>query len=181
MSYFRPEIEQMAGYTPGEQPQGGKFIKLNTNENPYPASPAVGRAISAVLQSGLARYPDSMATAFRRRAGEVLGVAPDWILCGNGSDDILTILTRSLVGSGECLRLASPSYILYKTLAQLQGARSEEIPFNSSMRRREIRASGWTAFCLIRTMRSVPPAMYRDFPCRPSINANASFKRSGRW
>ncbi len=37
MSYFRPEIEQMAGYTPGEQPQGGKFIKLNTNENPYPA------------------------------------------------------------------------------------------------------------------------------------------------
>lgn len=131
MSYFRPEIEQMAGYMPGEQPQGGKFIKLNTNENPYPASPAVGRAISAVLERGLAKYPDPMATAFRRRAGEVLGVDPEWILCGNGSDDILTILTRALVGSGQCLRLAYPSYILYKTLAQLQGARAEEVRFES--------------------------------------------------
>jgi histidinol-phosphate aminotransferase len=131
MSYFRPEIEQMAGYVPGEQPQGGKFIKLNTNENPYPASPAVNRAIASVLQRGLAKYPDPMGAAFRRRAGEVLGVDPDWILCGNGSDDILTIITRALVGSGECLRLAYPSYILYKTLAQLQGARAEEIRFNA--------------------------------------------------
>jgi histidinol-phosphate aminotransferase len=129
MAYFRPEIEQMSGYVPGEQPQGGKVIKLNTNENPYPASPAVARAISAVLERGLARYPDPTGAAFRRRAGEVLGVDPDWILCGNGSDDILTILTRALVGSGECLRLAYPSYILYKTLAQLQGARAEEVRF----------------------------------------------------
>ena len=73
MTYFRPEIEQMDGYTPGEQPQAGKFIKLNTNENPYPASPAVGRAIAAVVERGLGRYPDPMATAFRRRAAEVLG------------------------------------------------------------------------------------------------------------
>ena len=130
MSYFRPEIERMAGYVPGEQPQGGKFIKLNTNENPYPASPSVSRAIAAVLERGLAKYPDPTGTAFRRRAGDVLGVDPDWILCGNGSDDILTILTRALVGSGECLRLPYPSYILYKTLAQLQGARAEEVRFN---------------------------------------------------
>ena len=130
MSYFRPEIEQMAGYVPGEQPQGGKFIKLNTNENPYPPSPAVSRAIQSVLERGLARYPDPLASAFRRRAGEVLGVDPDWILCGNGSDDILTIVTRALVGQGEGLRLPYPSYILYKTLAQLQGAEAEEIHFD---------------------------------------------------
>lgn len=129
MPYFRSEIEQMAGYVPGEQPQGGKFIKLNTNENPYPASAAVGRAIRAVLDQGLARYPDPLATAFRRRAGEVLNVDPDWILCGNGSDDILTIVTRALVGPGQRLRLAYPSYILYKTLAQLQGAQAEEVRF----------------------------------------------------
>jgi len=130
MSYFRPEIEQMQGYVPGEQPQGGKFIKLNTNENPYPASPAVRSAIQAVLERGLARYPDPLASGFRRRAGEVLGVDPDWILCGNGSDDILTIVTRALVGQGECLRLPYPSYILYKTLAQLQGAVAEEVHFD---------------------------------------------------
>jgi len=131
MSYFRPEIEQMAGYVPGEQPQGGKFIKLNTNENPYPASAAVGRAITASIERGLAKYPDPLATGFRRRAGEVLGVDPACILCGNGSDDILTIVTRALVGAGQCLRLPYPSYILYRTLAQLQGARSEEIRFQS--------------------------------------------------
>jgi histidinol-phosphate aminotransferase len=131
MSYFRPEIEQMAGYVPGEQPQGGKFVKLNTNENPYPPSPAVARAIAAVVERGLAKYPDPMATAFRRRAGEVLGVDPDWILCGNGSDDILTILTRTFVGQGERLRLPYPSYILYKTLAQLQGATAEEVRFEA--------------------------------------------------
>jgi histidinol-phosphate aminotransferase len=129
MSYFRPEIEAMHGYTPGEQPQGGKFIKLNTNENPYPASPAVARAISAVLEKGLSRYPDPMATGFRRRAGEILGIDPDWILCGNGSDDLLTIVTRAFIGQGQCLRLPYPSYILYRTLAQLQGARGEEIQF----------------------------------------------------
>ena len=123
MTYFRPEIDAMQGYTPGEQPQAGKFIKLNTNENPYPASPAVARAIPAVLERGLARYPDPMAEAFRRRAAEVLGVDPDWILCGNGSDDILTIVTRAFVGQGELLRLPYPSYILYKTLAQIAGRR----------------------------------------------------------
>jgi histidinol-phosphate aminotransferase len=120
----------MAGYAPGEQPQGGKAIKLNTNENPYPASPAVARAVEAVLRTGLARYPDPMAGAFRTRAAEVLGVEPDWILCGNGSDDILTIVTRAFVGRGERLRLPYPSYVLYRTLAEIQGAVVEEIRFN---------------------------------------------------
>jgi len=115
---------------PGEQPQDGEFIKLNTNENPYPASPAVGRAIAATV-GRLRKYPDATSTPFRRRAGELLGVDPDWILCGNGSDDILTIITRALVGRSELLRLPCPSYILYKSLAELQGARSEEILFNA--------------------------------------------------
>jgi len=131
MSYVRPEILRVQGYVPGEQPQAGKFIKLNTNENPYQASPAVGRAIAVALEHGLSRYPDPMASAFRRRAAEVLGVEPDCILCGNGSDDILTIVTRAFVGQGDCLRLPYPSYILYKTLAELQGARAEEVRFSA--------------------------------------------------
>ena len=129
MNYFRPEIAALAGYTPGEQPQAGKFIKLNTNENPYPASPRVARAIQQAAEAGLMRYPDPMCTSFRHRTAEVLGVEPDWILCGNGSDDILTITTRAFVGVGQRLRLPTPSYVLYKTLAQIQGAESEEVPF----------------------------------------------------
>jgi len=129
MTYFRPEIDAMAGYVPGEQPREGGFIKLNTNENPYPPSLAVRRAIEETLRRGLEKYPDPMAEAFRRRAAEVFGLEPDWILCGNGSDDILTIATRAFVGRGQLLRLPYPSYVLYATLAQIQGARSEEIRF----------------------------------------------------
>lgn len=129
MSYFRPEILAMAGYVPGEQPQAGKFIKLNTNENPYPCSPKVAQAIQGAI-GNLVRYPDPMANAFRTTAAELYGLpSKDWILCGNGSDDILTILTRAFVGRHDLLRLPYPSYILYKSLAELQGARAEEIPF----------------------------------------------------
>ena len=61
MTYFRPEIEACKATCPASSRRRGKFIKLNTNENPYPASPAVGRAIAAVLERGLQRYPDPLA------------------------------------------------------------------------------------------------------------------------
>lgn len=126
--YLRPEIVGMAPYKPGEQPGAAKVIKLNTNENPYPPSPKVREAIVQATER-LERYPDPLATTFRMVTADVLGVTPDHILCGNGSDDILTILTRAFVGPGEKLRLPFPSYILYRTLAQIQGACFEEIRF----------------------------------------------------
>jgi histidinol-phosphate aminotransferase len=126
----RPDIAAIAGYVPGEQPQGGDWIKLNTNENPYPPSPAVAGAIAAAAAGRtLAKYPDPLATAFRKRAAEVLGVDPDWIICGNGSDDLLTILVRTFVGAGEWLRMPYPSYILYRTLAGIQGASCDEVHY----------------------------------------------------
>ncbi len=126
--YVRPEILSTPGYVPGEQPQEQGFIKLNTNENPYPPSP---RVVEAILQAAkrLRLYPDPMANAFRRVAARVLGVEPQWILCGNGSDDILTIVTRTFVGQGQWVRYPHPSYVLYRTLAQIQGAYFEEVSF----------------------------------------------------
>ena len=125
MSYFRPEIDAMARLRAGRAAAGGQVHQAqHERESVSRRRRRCARAIAAVLERGLARYPDPMADAFRRRAGEVLGVEPDWILCGNGSDDILTIVTRAFVGQGEWLRLPYPSYILYKTLAQLQGAES---------------------------------------------------------
>ena len=130
-SLVRPDIAALAGYVPGEQPQGGKWIKLNTNENPHAPSPAVARAIAATAAGRtLAKYPDPLATVFRMRAAEVLGVAPDWILCGNGSDDLLTILVRTFVGAGECLRVPTPSYILYRTLAEIQATVYDAFPYD---------------------------------------------------
>lgn len=129
---IRENIASMPGYVPGEQPQSGTFIKLNTNECPYAPSSKIADACLAVIQKGLNRYPDPMANSFRRAASEVFGVPSEYILAGNGSDDILTILTRTFVGENETLRLPYPSYILYKSLAQLQNACSEEIPFDAN-------------------------------------------------
>jgi histidinol-phosphate aminotransferase len=127
---LRPALSQMLPYTPGEQPPPGKFIKLNTNENPYPPPPAVVTAIQEAASGPLNRYPDPTASVFRRAAAEVLGMpGPDWILAGNGSDEILTILVRGFVAEGQTLRLPYPSYILYRTLADIQGARWEQVPF----------------------------------------------------
>ncbi len=127
--HFRPELVHIKGYVPGEQPLGDEAVKLNTNENPYRASESVFDAIRKVAEIGLSRYPDPFATSFRKAAGRLYDIDPDWILCGNGSDDLLTILTRTFVGTGELLRLPYPSYILYKTLAELQGAAAETVPF----------------------------------------------------
>jgi len=129
MTFVRDNISRLAGYVPGEQPQSGKFIKLNTNENPYPPSGKVVEAIQVAAEK-LVRYPDPVSTAFRFAAGEALNVDPDWIVSGNGSDDILTILTRSFVGQGDLIRLPNPSYILYRTLAEIQGADYEEVDFH---------------------------------------------------
>ncbi|WP_390895648.1 histidinol-phosphate transaminase [Stieleria tagensis] len=127
---LRPALSRMLPYTPGEQPPPGKFIKLNTNENPYPPPPTVVSAIQDAATGPLNRYPDPTATSFRRAAANVLGLpGPDWILAGNGSDEILTILVRGFVGEGQKLRLPFPSYILYRTLADIQGANWEQIPF----------------------------------------------------
>jgi histidinol-phosphate aminotransferase len=127
---LRASITAMAGYTPGEQPREGEILKLNTNESPFPPSPRVFEAIrEALTANALRKYPDPMGTAFRQTAGRVLGVDPDGIVIGNGSDDILTIVTRAFVPEGGLVVSPTPSYLLYRTLAELQGARFAGVPF----------------------------------------------------
>jgi histidinol-phosphate aminotransferase len=121
----------MTGYVPGEQPREGGFIKLNTNENPYPPSPRVAEAIRAAFDGRLRLYPDPLATAFRQAVARRHGVRPEMVLAGNGSDDLLTIVTRALAGPGDPVVYPSPSYILYRTLIELQDARPIEVPFES--------------------------------------------------
>lgn len=129
---LRPCIRDMAAYTPGEQPREGTIIKLNTNENPYPPSPRVFEALrAAVTGDQLRKYPDPSGTHFRQTVGRVLGVDPDGILIGNGSDDVLTILTRAFVPECGLVMSPTPSYLLYHTLASLQGARFMTVPFTA--------------------------------------------------
>ena len=125
-------MKKLHAYVPGEQPKIKGLIKLNTNENPYPPSPRVQAAIEEYLSAGwLRKYPDPLGTTFRQTAAQVLGVDPDGILIGNGSDDILTIVTRAFVPEGGLVVSPTPSYLLYKTLADIQGARFQTVPFTS--------------------------------------------------
>ncbi len=122
-SVFRPAIDRMGGYTPGEQPQDGGWIKLNTNENPYPPSPRVVDAIRRAAEGRLNVYPDPHATGFRKVAARLFNVDPDWILPANGSDENLTIITRAFCDADQTIAYPYPSYVLYESLAQIQGSK----------------------------------------------------------
>jgi histidinol-phosphate aminotransferase len=130
MSLFRTDVQRIEGYTPGEQPQEAGWVKLNTNENPYPASPRVVAAIEQAARGRLNIYPDPLARRFCAAAAELLGLDPDCILPANGSDENLTILLRSFADPGDRVAYPYPSYVLYETLADLQGARHERLLLN---------------------------------------------------
>jgi histidinol-phosphate aminotransferase len=131
MSYFRKNIQRMAAYVPGEQPApGSKVIKLNTNENPYPPSPKAIRALRTLDADFLRRYPHPYALEFRQAAAEALGVKPEWVIAGNGSDDLLAMIVLACAEKGRKVVYPMPTYVLYRTLAEMQDARCVEVPFD---------------------------------------------------
>ena len=129
MSYrFRNNIAALEGYVPGEQPQDGGFVKLNTNENPYPPSPRVLAALRKGADRSLRLYPEPMSAAVRSLAASTYGVAPENILVGNGSDELLSIVMRCFVGAGDRVCYPEPTYTLYDTLVAIQeGAKVNEL------------------------------------------------------
>ena len=121
-NYARKNIQAIAGYTPGEQLTGRRIIKLNTNENPYPPSPKVGEALRGFSWESLRLYPEPTALPLREAAADLFGIPKEYIICGNGSDDLLTIALRTFVNDGDAFAFPEPSYSLYPVLADLQGA-----------------------------------------------------------
>jgi histidinol-phosphate aminotransferase len=117
---FRKNIAALAGYVPGEQPQDGGYIKLNTNENPYPPSPRVVAALKKASDRSLRLYPEPMSREIRELAAAIYGLAPGSVLVGNGSDEVLSILVRAFVGPGDRVLYPEPTYTLYDTLVAIQ-------------------------------------------------------------
>lgn len=124
----------MQGYTPGEQPRDKRYVKLNTNENPYPPSPRVAQAVLQAVGADLRLYPDPVGTELRRIAASLYGVAPEQILVGNGSDDILAMLMRACVGPGDKVAYPVPTYSLYDTLVQMHDGVAVRLPFTPDFR-----------------------------------------------
>jgi histidinol-phosphate aminotransferase len=128
-TFIRPAIRELAGYVPGEQPQDPGYIKLNTNENPYPPSPRVLDAVRGAAAEELRLYPDPMADRLRDAAARLYGLGRDYVLAGNGSDDLLAIVVRACVATGDRVVYPVPTYSLYDTLVAIGGGCAVHVPF----------------------------------------------------
>lgn len=120
--WFRVNVNALSGYTPGFQPADREAIKINTNENPYGPSPGVVRALAALDDVGFRRYPSIMADPVRQAASHLHGVGADWVLVGNGGDELLALLVRACCGPGRPVAYPVPTYSLYDTLAAIADA-----------------------------------------------------------
>jgi histidinol-phosphate aminotransferase len=126
---FRSNITAIQGYVPGEQPREGDFIKLNTNENPYPPSPRVLSALRKAADRSLRLYPEPLSDSLRAVAASTYGVSPQNVLVGNGSDELLSILMRCFVGAHDRVFYPEPTYSLYDTLITIQEGLKVAIPY----------------------------------------------------
>ncbi|PWG62422.1 histidinol-phosphate transaminase [Sediminicurvatus halobius] len=127
MSYERPNIQRMTGYTPGEQPRARDVVKLNTNENPYPPAAAVMDALRALDGEALRRYPSPTAATFRERAAALHGLTPEHVVATNGGDELLRLAITTFVEPGRPIGMAEPSYSLYPVLAAVHGSPVERV------------------------------------------------------
>ena len=88
-TFFSPLLADLAPYVPGEQPQDRAYVKLNTNESPYPPPPGVAWALGGREVEDLRLYPDPAAKALKAALARQYGVGEDQVFVGNGSDEVL--------------------------------------------------------------------------------------------
>ena len=135
---LRDNIAEMAGYVPGYQPADeSAYIKLNTNENPYPPSPQVVRAILEELGkdgASLRKYPSASSWELRVAVAKLYDVDPRWVIMANGSDEVLNNLIRAFAGEGDEIGFVHPSYSYYATLAEIQGAKVRTFGLTDDLR-----------------------------------------------
>ncbi|MBN1515778.1 histidinol-phosphate transaminase [Candidatus Sumerlaeota bacterium] len=121
---INPHLEQLEPYVPGEQPKGRKFIKLNTNEFPYPPSPRVIEMLRALPDDKARKYPDPVCGELRAAIGERFGFAPEQIIAGNGSDELLRMICHAFAQAGDTIGMLNPTYSLYPVLGAMYGLKS---------------------------------------------------------
>ena len=118
MSKFEENIRKVIPYVPGEQPQN-KVIKLNTNENPYPPSPAVEQVLKEIDTSDFRLYPDPSCSMLVKSLADFYGVGEDQIFVGVGSDDVLAMCFLTFFNSSKPILFPDITYSFYKVWAQL--------------------------------------------------------------
>ncbi len=128
--FFNSGFQDIVPYVPGEQPRDKKYIKLNTNESPFPPSPLVAKAINTAQIEDLRLYSDPTAQAFLTALAENFGVSQNNVIAGNGSDELLAFCFQAFCQKGAAF--PDVTYGFYKVFAKLYGVSYQEIPLEES-------------------------------------------------
>jgi len=154
-----PHVAKLHAYTPGLQPTGPGWVKLNTNECPYPPSPRVAEALRREIRedgASLRLYPNPKSSSLRATVAKLHGLREESVVIGNGSDDILNLLVRAFCTSDAAVGFTFPSYSLYPVLVEIQDGRSEVIEFDRSMKLPLDRIAASTARAFFLTSPNAP-------------------------
>ncbi len=128
--FLTPYLEKLAPYTPGEQPQTGSFVKLNTNESPFPPSPEVIKSLSGKSDT-MRLYPDPDCRELTKAVASAVGLSPSQVVMGNGSDEILAFIFQALCPKGAAF--PDITYGFYKVWAGLYGIKTKVLPLKSGL------------------------------------------------
>ena len=127
-TFLSPEALRLKPYTPGEQPRDQQYIKLNTNESPFPPSPKVLEVVDTAQVGMLNLYSDPTCKVLEDAIAAFYGVEPENVMSGNGSDEVLAFAFRAFAGEGKPIAYADITYGCYKTWAALFGLESKVVP-----------------------------------------------------
>lgn len=132
--FWSPIVHELTPYVPGEQPQIDGLVKLNTNENPYPPSPAALAAICEAADERLRLYPDPESTALRAKLAAMHGLDPAQVFVGNGSDEVLAFIFQALLRHERPLLYPDITYSFYPVYCALYGIAHETVPLDEALR-----------------------------------------------
>lgn len=127
-AFISEEAARLAPYTPGEQPRGQQYIKLNTNESPFPPSERVIEAVSREQVQSLNLYSDPTCKKLHEVLAVRYGVQPENVISGNGSDEMLAFAFRAFCGTGKPVAYADITYGFYEAQTALFGLDAHRIP-----------------------------------------------------
>lgn len=131
-TYWSEQVKQLKPYTPGEQPQDQRYIKLNTNENPYPPSPKALLAIYESVGSSLRRYPDPNANELKQAIADYYKLAKNQVFVGNGSDEVLAHTFNALLKHEQPLLYPDITYSFYPVYSKLYDIQTKTIPLTEN-------------------------------------------------
>ena len=129
--FFSEKYSQLKPYVPGEQPRDRRYIKLNTNESPFPPAPkAIAYASEAARNLQL--YSDPDCTAITQKMAELFGVKPQQVFFGNGSDEVLYLAFLAFCDDQTSAYFPDITYGFYKVFAQFMGTKGIQIPLDDN-------------------------------------------------